>query len=540
MNWKTVGSPHKIISGNELLAKPFDVAVCMNNYFYKKVKDIRKNINSRLWKCPEIDGLDNFILKISSELIVDPLHHIIVLSVMQEKFPRDWKLAKVIPLHKKDNILDPKNYRPVSILSPLSKVLEGVIYNQLYTYMTRNKILHPSLHGYRQNRSTLTALLEMYEKWSFSASNGHVSGAVFLDLSAAYDLVPPDILQEKLKIYGLDRSFLNWMDDYMSMRFQAVWIDHCFSSYKPCEVGVPQGSILGPLIFLLFINDLSYVVNSDIQQYADDTTVSESNNSIQVISENLNSSCDIISMWMSQNMIKLNPDKTHILLLGTQRRLMNYNDKLNVQMEGLQLEESDNSSETLLGCVIQSNLKWLKQIITLKEKFKKRLIEVSCIRGALPTATLKIIGESWFNSVMVCCLPLFGVCAENDLDDLQIMQNKLARMVTGSQQRANRADMFDKLKWLTVRQQVMYHTLITVFILRTSGEPETLNNIFTNETRNMYIIMPQSNLRLYRKSFTYRGVQGWNKLPNSVKTIEKIGIFKKALRTWIFNEVSKF
>ena len=141
---------------------------------------------------------------------------------------------------------------------------------------------------------------------------------------------------------------------------------------------------------------------------------------------------------------------------------------------------------------------------------------------------------------MVYCLPLFGGCAENELDDLQIMQNKLARMVTGSQQRANRADMFDKLKWLTVRQQVIYHTLITVFRVRTSGEPENLSNILTNENRNMNIIIPQSNLTLYRKSFTYRGIQGWNKLPDDVKTIEKIGVFKKALRTWIFNEVSKF
>ena len=132
------------------------------------------------------------------------------------------------------------------------------------------------MHGYRKNRSTLTALLQMYEKWVSSASQGKLNGAVFLDLSAAFDLVPPDILMKKLEIYGLQLDFLCWMKSYMSGRYQAVWIDHCFSNYLPCEIGVPQGSILGPLIFLIFINDLSYLVTSDIQQYADDTTISES------------------------------------------------------------------------------------------------------------------------------------------------------------------------------------------------------------------------------------------------------------------------
>ena len=130
---------------------------------------------------------------------------------MQCRFPTAWKYAKVIPLHKKEDPLQKKNYRPVAILSPLSKVLEKLVYEQLYSYFTVNKILHPNLHGYRSNRSTQTALLQMYDRWVQAASQGLVSGAVLLDLSAAFDLVPPDILVKKLKIYGLEDNFLSWI-----------------------------------------------------------------------------------------------------------------------------------------------------------------------------------------------------------------------------------------------------------------------------------------------------------------------------------------
>ena len=156
-----------------------------------------------------IDELDNFSVKLAAEVIARPLHHIITLSIMQEKFPSSWKFAKVLPLHKKLSTLEMKNYRPVAILSPLSKVLEKIIYEQLYEYFTANKIFHPNLHGYRKNRSTQTALVQMYDRWVQAAAKGQVSGAVLLDLSAAFDLVSPDILLQKLEIYGLDKSFLH-------------------------------------------------------------------------------------------------------------------------------------------------------------------------------------------------------------------------------------------------------------------------------------------------------------------------------------------
>ena len=207
----------------------------------------------------------------------------------------------------------------------MSKILEKIIYEQLYKYFTGNKILHPSLHGYRQNRSTQTALLEIYDKWVEAAHNGCISGAVLLDLSAAFDLVSHDILQAKLQVYGLQSDFLEWIQSYMSNRYQSVWIDHVFSPCLPVDVGVPQGSNLGPLFFLLFANDLASNLSCDIVQYADDSTLSASCKTLNEVQNTLEISCEAVRVWMAENHLQLNAEKTHVMALGTDQRMKSVN-----------------------------------------------------------------------------------------------------------------------------------------------------------------------------------------------------------------------
>ena len=193
----------------------------------------------------------------------------------------------MIPLHKKLSQLERKNYRPVAILSPLSKMLEKVVYLQMYEYFSRNNIFHPNLHGYRHNWSTQTALLQMYDRWVSAATAGQVSGVVLLDLSAAFDLVEPSILIKKLRIYGLDENFLAWIESYLTDRQQAVWIDHCLSEFLACDVEVPQGSNLGPFFFLIFYNDLPYTMNCDLDVFADDSTMTKTAQDVVVIGSEL-------------------------------------------------------------------------------------------------------------------------------------------------------------------------------------------------------------------------------------------------------------
>ena len=280
MDWKTPGSPLQIEIGGKLVTKASLVAQHMNEYFTNKVKTIRAailNIPANFFHCHEImegktcklslshvqvkrvkellknlktckstsiDELDNYAVKIAADVIAGPLHHIITLSILQRRFPACWKYGKIIPLHKKDCLLQAKNYRPVTILSPLSKVLERIVFEQMYGYFTRNQIFHPNLHGYRKNRSTQTAMIQMHDRWVRAAAAGQVSGVVLLDLSAAFDLVDPNILLEKLRIYGLEEDSIQWVQIYLTDRKQGVWIDHVLSDYLDCEVGVPQGSIL--------------------------------------------------------------------------------------------------------------------------------------------------------------------------------------------------------------------------------------------------------------------------------------------------------
>ena len=391
-----------------------------------------------------------------------------------------------------------------------------------------------------KNRSTQTALLQMYDRWVQAASQGQVSGAVLLDLSAAFDLVSPEILLKKLRVYGLEEGFLSWIESYLTDRQQGVWIDHTMSEFLHCEVGVPQGSNLGPLFFLIFVNDLPFVLDCDMEQYADDSTLSATGENIEIINDKLTENCQVVSNWMLSNQLKLNASKTHIMTLGTSVRLLQPGNMVNVVMDGVQLEEDPEKYETLLGCSIQADLKWHKQVGELETKLKKRLAGLAHIKFILPFRTRKIISEGMFNSVLVYCLPLFGGCDIQEIKNLQILQNKAARIVTHSPLRASRQQLYDELDWLTVRQLIIYHTLLTVYRVRQTKEPEYLSSILNNDNRFGKIIIKNTKLTLMQKSFTSRGTCNWNYLPENIRKLKTVSSFKQAIKKWIRKEVTRF
>ena len=577
MGWKSQSSPQQIQVNDTLVTSSRKIAHFMNEYFVSKVNSIRSAMNAAPFptsklkeimrgknckmqlqhvglvkvkrilnslsnsRSTSVDELDNFSLKLAADFVAHPIHHIVCLSIIQNKFPESWKLSKVIPIHKKGDKIQRKNYRPVSILSPVSKVLEKVVYEQIYSYFDRNHIFHPNLHGYRANRSTQTALLQMYDRWVRAANEGQLSGIVLLDLSSAFDLVDPELLLQKLKIYKFDEDILNWVKSYLANRSQAVWIDNSLSEFRHCPIGVPQGSNLGPMFFLVFYNDLPFSVSHcAVDAYADDSTLTVSANSTEIIGDQLTEDCGTVVEWMVGNKLQLNTEKTHLMTVGTGARLRIQNDKVSVYMAGVELKESLDRCEKLLGCYIEPHLKWQKQIDSLLSRLQLRLNALEHLQSKVPVRIRKQIVEGIFNSVLMYCLPVFGGCDKRNINSLQILQNKAARLVCNAGWRIPRKELFAKVGWMTVRQLVCYHTALCTYRILSSREPEYLYSIMSRTNRSNRIIVPHTNLTLMQGSFCYRGATEWNALPEVVRSCQSITTFKLLLKKWIQENVEQF
>ena len=489
-------------------------------------------------------GLDQFsvrLLKLSAPYISKSLAFICNLSLRNSVFPDDWKRAKVTPIYKSGNKSDVGNYRPISVLPIVSKIIERAVHNQLYKYVSTKGILSSAQSGFRANHSTTTTLLDVQDFILNNMDNGYVTGAIFLDLKKAFDTVNHNVLIDKLKRYGVDGIELSWFKSYLSNRSQAVNVNSNLSEFEHINIGVPQGSILGPLLFILFVNCLPNAVNCKTEMYADDTTLLFRSKCPDELSTSLTSNLDLVANWLKANKLTLNISKTKVMLFGTRHMLDKFND--------ISLTYNDDMIEMVrefkyLSVKFDSTMSWLSHIDYLANNVSKRIGVIRRVKHFLPHQTLVMLANALVIPHFDYASPVWSNCSDSYQARLQVLHNRLARTILSADIRTPINDMMNLLHWTKLSNRWKSQILIILFKCLKDISPtylssnfEFVHNYHNHTTRNHSsntLIIPKINSNSGMRTFLFRSGHLWNNLSPSIRIdLENmsLGQFKSYIST---------
>ena len=333
-----------------------------------EVFNLLSNISTN--KATGPDKIPAKLVKISAPFITKHLSIIFNQSLLQGTFSYDWKISKVTPIYKKGPKHDMNNYRPISVISTIAKVMEKIAHNQLYLYLQNENILSPSQHGFRKGHSTVTALLEITDRLYHNIDIGELNGVIFLDLRKAFDTIDHQIMLKKLRCYGIAGTAHNWFSSYLSNRSQYCQVDGNLSQPSSVLGGIPQGSIPGPLLFLLYINDLpNCLSDTKCNMFADDTQLDRSSSDVNIVTNALDNDLKNVSVWLSTNKLSLNTERTEYMIIGSHQRLRSIETETAIYLGANKIKRVKSTKS--LGLMLDESLSWNEQINALSNKVNK-------------------------------------------------------------------------------------------------------------------------------------------------------------------------
>ena len=421
------------------------------------------------------DGIPINIVKASIVNICKPLSAIINSSMSEGCFPDLLKIARVCPIFKAGDKSDVANYHPISILTSFSKIFEKVMYNRLISYLDYNKILHPAQYGFRKNHSTYMALLDLYNRITTATDNNEYAIGIFVDLSKAFDTINHDILLRKLWHYGIRGITLDWFTSYLSNRKQFVTLNDVNSAHRTISTGVPQGSVLGPLLFILFVND---IVNSSrllhFILFADDTNLFYSCRNLELLLTTVNLELCKLATWFRANKLSLNVNKTNFIMFGRKRLSCGHQ---TVKIDDVLLTQVE--STKFLGVHIDAKTTWKDHIAYISLKISRSLGAINRVKRILPQKILLLLYYTMVYPYLSYCCIVWGCASACNLQSLRILQKRALRIVTNSFYLAPSVPIFAKLKLLKLDDIFTFQTAQFMGKFKLNLLPDSCKSYFT-------------------------------------------------------------
>ena len=496
---------------------------------YKLLKELDPN-KSNLSSC-----IHPSVLKEAAEELAHPIFKIFQISLRQGKVPDCWKTGVVTPIHKGNDRHKVANYRPITITSVLCRLLEKVIKNKLIDHISSNDLITKDQHGFITGKSCLTNLLHTMEDLIHHYDNGEVIDEIFLDFAKAFDKVPHQRLLFKLNKYGISETVLTWIESFLTSRKQVVRIKNDISNIGKVTSGVPQGSVLGPILFLLFINDLPHNITSTSKLFADDTKlyrIIRSINDADALQQDINALVE----WCIEWKMIFNATKCHVL------HISNKNPHYIYHMNGRLLNWTPDAKD--LGITVSNDLKPHKHIVNIVKKANQTLGMIKRSFVNINKDIFLLTYKSFIRPGLEYCQSVWSPYLQKDINLLESVQRRATKMVTGMhnlsyEQRLEKLDLF------SLKHRRDRGDMILVF--------KIIKNLVNVDTSDFFKFKAHSSTRGHNmkldwktnpktdqgwNSFSQRTIIPWNKLPDSVVNSQDVPTFKRNYDYYIKSKIT--